>query len=78
MLKVILNHDFLEKAMLRRNLSRKILARQIGLSPSYLSRILNGKQAPTAAFRQTLLEYFKGCSFDDLFIIQENGDDDRS
>lgn len=78
MFKVVLNRDNLEKAMIRHNLSRKLLARKIGLSASYLSRILNGKQNPTAAVRQTLLQYFKGCSFDDLFIIQEDGDDDRS
>jgi len=78
MFKVVLNRDNLEKAMLRHNLSRKLLAKKIGLSPSYLCRILAGKQAPTAAVRQQLLDYFKGSSFDDLFTIQENGagDDD--
>ncbi|KTB49011.1 helix-turn-helix protein [Dehalogenimonas alkenigignens] len=74
MFKVLLNRDNLEKAMLRHNLSRKLLAKKIGITPSYLCRILNGKQAPTAAVRQTLLDYFKSYSFDDLFTIEENGD----
>ncbi|MDV2988780.1 helix-turn-helix transcriptional regulator [Dehalogenimonas sp. THU2] len=73
MFKVILNKDNLERAMLRQNLSRKLLAREIGLSASYLSRVLNGKQNPTASVRQALLQYFKGCSFDDFFTIQEDG-----
>ncbi|MGI2336158.1 MAG: helix-turn-helix domain-containing protein [Dehalogenimonas sp.] len=75
MFKVVLNKPYMEKAMLRHNLSIKLLAVRIGLTPSYLSRILNGKQAPTAAVRQQLLDYFKGSSFDDMFTIQENGAD---
>ncbi|KTB47860.1 helix-turn-helix protein [Dehalogenimonas alkenigignens] len=78
MFKVVLNKPYMEKAMLRHNLSRKLLAKKIGITSSYLCRILSGKQAPTAAVRQQLLDYFKGSSFDDLFTIQENGagDDD--
>ncbi|APV43623.1 Helix-turn-helix domain-containing protein [Dehalogenimonas formicexedens] len=78
MFRVVLNRDNLEKAMLRRNLSCKLLAGKIGLSPSYLSRIITGKQNPTASVRQTLLDYFKTYSFDDLFTIQENGVGERN
>lgn len=78
MFKVVLNKQYIEKAMLRHNLSRKLLAMRVGITPSYLSRILSGKQTPTAAVRQMLLDYFKGSSFDDLFFIQENGDGERS
>lgn len=73
MLKVVLNRNYFERAITRRNLSRKGLAHELGISRCYLSRIVCGKIEPSAAIRQRLLDYFKGCSFDDLFSIEENG-----
>lgn len=74
MIKVILNRKNLEIAAIRRNLSRKGLALELAVSRSYLSRIIWGKEEPSAAIRQRLLEYFKDYTFDDLFSIVEDGD----
>jgi transcriptional regulator with XRE-family HTH domain len=73
MLKVVLNRNYFERAITRRNLSRKGLAHELGISRCYLSRIVCGKIEPSAAIRQRLLDYFRDCSFDDLFSIEENG-----
>ncbi len=73
MLKVVLNRNNFEKAVTRRNLSRKGLAQELGVSRCYLSRVVCGRIEPSAAIRQRLLEYFKDHTFDDLFTIEENG-----
>ena len=39
MIKVILNRQTLEKALTRRNLSRKVFAAEIGMSRSHLARV---------------------------------------
>ncbi|MBM3299321.1 MAG: helix-turn-helix transcriptional regulator [Deltaproteobacteria bacterium] len=75
MIKVVLNRNCLEKAVTRRNLSRKGLAHELGVSRCYLSRVIWGKAEPSAAIRQRLLDYFKDCTFDDLFTIEEDGHD---
>lgn len=75
MIKVALNQPALEIAIARKNLSRKLLANELGVSRYYLGRILNGQIEPSAAIRQRLLDYFKDCTFDDLFIIERNGHD---
>jgi len=76
MVKIVLNQSALEKAIARRNLSRKMLAQHLGVSRSYLSRITRGKLDPSASMRQLFLSYFKDCTFDDLFIIRESGNGD--
>jgi len=73
LLKVTLNRTYIEKAITRRNLSRKGLAYELGVSRCYLSRIICGKVEPSAAIRQRLLDYLKDCTFDDLFTIEEDG-----
>jgi predicted transcriptional regulator len=78
MLKVVLNRQTLEKALTRRNLSRKVFAAEIGMSRSHLARVIWGKIEPSCALRQRLLEYFKEYTFDDLFTIGEDDHDDAS
>jgi len=73
MIKVILNRNSIEKAITRRNLSRKGFAYELGISRCYLSRIISGKVEPSAAMRQRLLDYLRDCTFDDLFTIEEDG-----
>lgn len=77
MLKVILNRNYLERAVTRRNLSRRGLASELGVSRCYLSRVICGRIEPSAAIRQRLLDFFKDCTFDDLFTIEEDGHDGR-
>lgn len=71
MIKIIINQSALETAIARKNLSRKELAHNMGVSSYYLSRIINGKIKPSCGMRQRLLEYFKEHTFDDLFTIEE-------
>jgi transcriptional regulator with XRE-family HTH domain len=78
MIKIIINESTLEAAIARTNLSRKQLAIDLGVSRSYLSRILNGKDEPSSGVRQRFLEYFKEYTFDDLFTIQENQNGQRT
>lgn len=78
MLKVILNRNNFEEAATRKNLSRKLLAQELGISRCYLSRIITGKIEPSAAMRQRLLDYFQDYTFDDLFTLERNGSDGRS
>ncbi len=73
MVKVTLNRTALEVAMTRENLSQRDLANEIGVSRSHLSHVLNGRREPTPFFRRRLMDYFKELAFDDLFIIEENG-----
>ena len=72
---MILNRNYIERAITRRNLSRKGFAYELGVSRCYLSRIICGKVEPSAAIRQRLLDYLKDCTFDDLFTIEEDGHD---
>ena len=78
MIKVAINQPAVEVAIARRNLSRKMLAYELGVSRYYLGRILSGKIEPSPAIRQRLLDYFKDHTFDDLFILERNGSDGRS
>ena len=55
MIKIIINESTLEAAIARTNLSRKQLAIDLGVSRSYLSRILNGKDEPSSGVRQRFL-----------------------
>ncbi len=72
MVRVELKRDVLEKKLVRQNCSKKELAHQIGVSRSYLSAVCSGRKEPSIGMRQRLLAFFKGCTFDDLFRIDEN------
>ena len=73
MLRVNLKREAFEVAITRHNLSQKRLAEKLHISRSYLSEIVTGKRAASAFMRQRLLDYFRDYTFDDLFIIEENG-----
>lgn len=78
MVKVKLNRHAFEVAMTRRNLSQRDLAEKIGFSRSHLSHIMNGRREPSPVLRRLILEYLREYAFDDLFIIEENGSDERT
>ena len=75
MFRVMVKRGDLEKALIRKNYTRKLLAYKMGVSRNYLSSIFTGKREASAAIRQRLLELFKGYTFDDLFIITEENHD---
>ncbi len=78
MLKVNLKREAFEVALTRRNLSQKRLAEKMQISRSYLSQIVTGKRPASAYMRQRLLDCLRDCTFDDLFVIEENGSHGRN
>jgi putative transcriptional regulator len=71
MIRVTINRPALEIAITRKNLTRKIFAMELGVTASYLSRVISGKCEPSASLRNRLLQYLPDYSFDDLFTIEE-------
>ena len=78
MVRVSLNRQVLEIAIVRRNISQNGLAQKLGISKSYLSLVVTGKREPSAAMRQRLLDYLRDYTFDDLFVIEAGEDGDGS
>ena len=78
MVRVGLRREAFDIAITRRNLSQKRLAERLHISRSYLSEIVRGKRKPSAAIRERLLEYFQEYAFDDLFIIDQGDNGNRS
>jgi transcriptional regulator with XRE-family HTH domain len=74
MYKVLIKRSNLEKALIRKNYTRKLLADKMGISKTYLSSIFTGKREPSAALRQSLMKLLQGYTFDDLFVITEDHD----
>jgi transcriptional regulator with XRE-family HTH domain len=62
--------------MARLNLSQNDLARIVGISPSYLSQLVNGTRCPSPKLRRLLLETLDGATFNELFVV-ERRDVDR-
>ena len=56
------------------NRSQSWLAREVGISPSYLSRLLRAGTAPSGRVRQRLQQVLGFGSFHDLFAL-EHGDE---
>ena len=73
MVRVKVNQRAFEIALSKENLSQRDLAEMIGYSRSHLSFIINGKREPSAVMRRLILERLCHYTFDDLFIIEENG-----
>ncbi len=73
MLKVKVNRRAFEVALLKKSLSQRDLARLIGFSRAHVSFIIAGKRQPSATMRRKILEQLRDYTFDDLFIIEEDG-----
>lgn len=78
MIRVILNRHALEVAITKRNLSHRELAEKIGFSRSHLSHIMTGRREPSPVMRRLILDYLRDYTFDDIFIIKESENGDRS
>ena len=50
--------------------SQNWLAREAGISPSYLSMPVNGKRAPSGCLRRRLLHILEMEEFHELFALQ--------
>ena len=58
-----------ERYMEIKSWSQAELARKMGISESYLSRILRGERMPGRKFIGSLLQTCKGLEFDDVFFL---------
>ncbi len=73
MVRVSVNKGAFDVALARRNLTQTELASEMHTNRQYLSQIVCGKRPVSPLMRQRLLDHLKGCRFDDLFVIEENG-----
>jgi putative transcriptional regulator len=78
MVRVKVNQRSFEVALSKKNLSQRDLAELIGFSRSHVSFVINGKREPSALMRRQILEHLSEYTFDDLFVIEEGGNGDRS
>jgi transcriptional regulator with XRE-family HTH domain len=78
MVRVKVNRSAFEIALSRKNLSQRDLAEMIGYSRAHLSHIINGRREPSPMMRRVILQHLPEYTFDDLFIIEENGGDQQS
>jgi len=78
MIRVKVNRIAFETALTRKNLSQRDLAEMIGFSRAHLSHIINGRREPSPMMRRVILQHLPEYTFDDLFIIEENGGDQQS
>jgi transcriptional regulator with XRE-family HTH domain len=72
MLKIMLNREFVEKVLTRRNISQNGLARRLRISSSYMSQIMTGGRYISPKMRRRIFRYFRRYTFNDLFIIIED------
>ena len=56
--------------------SQNWLARQVGISPSYLSTLLNQERAPSGRIRRRMQRALEVHDFDELFELLTDDDDD--
>jgi transcriptional regulator with XRE-family HTH domain len=79
MLKIMLNREFVEKVLTRRNISQNGLAKRLRISSSYMSQIMNGGRYISARMRRRIFRYFRRYDFNDVFIIiQDDKGNDRN
>ncbi|HEX76928.1 MAG TPA: helix-turn-helix transcriptional regulator [Dehalococcoidia bacterium] len=72
MLKVRLNRDAIQLAMVRRNMSQNMLAIRVGISSGYISQLMCGTRYASPRVRQKILDALTPLTFDDVFIIEED------
>ena len=56
------------------NMSQNELARRIGRTSGYVSQMLNGERCPAPETRKRLMKVLEVSRFEDLFLLEENGD----
>jgi transcriptional regulator with XRE-family HTH domain len=72
-IKVKLNQAAVLWAIAKRNMSQNMLADRAGISSSYISQIIRGTRNPSPLTRQKIQDALQPLTFDDIFIIEENG-----
>jgi len=75
-IRVKLNQSAVLRAIARRNMSQNMLAIRAGTSSGYISQIMCGTRNPSPRMREKLQTALAPLTFDDIFIIEENGKND--
>ena len=73
-IRVRLNQVAVLRAIARRNMSQNMLAIRVGSSSGYISQIMRGTRNPSPRMREKIQDVLKPLTFDDIFVIEENGD----
>jgi len=73
-IRVRLNQVAVLRAIARRNMSQNMLAIKVGSSSGYISQIMRGTRNPSPRMREKIQDVLKPLTFDDIFVIEENGD----
>ena len=76
MYRVRVNAEALWDTIARQNMSQNEFAIKLGTSSGYMSQLVCGTRCPSPKLRRRLLEALKPMTFDDIFIIEENGKND--
>ena len=58
----------------RLNMSQNDMARRLGITSAYLSRLINGRRNPSPRMRGRLQEALGSPEFDDLFVVVRRDD----
>jgi transcriptional regulator with XRE-family HTH domain len=73
MIRVKVNKVIVAKELARRNLSLNMLAIKAGLSSGYMSQLMKENRYPSPQTREKLEKALHPLTFDDIFIIEELG-----
>jgi DNA-binding XRE family transcriptional regulator len=65
---VRIKRSVLEEMLIRKNVNKTAFAKDLNISPTYITKILDEKKQPSGKLRQKILDYFK-VDFDDIFEI---------
>jgi transcriptional regulator with XRE-family HTH domain len=69
-MKVYLKAKVVKERLIRKNKDQNWLAEHLGISPSYISQLMDGSRNPSPDVRQSFLNIFPDFEFDDLFIVK--------
>ena len=73
---VRLKREVLWKRLEALNRSQTWLAREAGITPGYLSALVNEGRAPSGSVRRRLQEVLGMCGFDELFELEDRDEND--
>ena len=78
MYRVRVNPRTLWDVIARQNISQNELARRLGITSGYMSQLVCGTRCPSPRLRRKMLGHLDSLTFDDLFIVVDGNDGDRT
>ena len=76
--RVRVNPRTLWDVIARQNISQNELARRLGITSGYMSQLVCGTRCPSPRLRRKMLGHLDSLTFDDLFIVVDGNDGDRT